>query len=259
MRFLRFITLLKLGDEMLQERINEQENQKRVVLILICHKKLFVFLSTANRPLADPPILSVHPIIRNIDVQPDWWTLLTQICQDRALSSSIFTSNPKTLGGRKQAIIHIIICHVTLHDQGYCVAVAAPDQRELWPIRAPFFFLFKNFYFVHIYFCIFMGMSACMDGTFCYFKSKLSDLSSDPLPVWVNFRDSETNWDSSVHHLYPFVDFFNLNFLVWLSFSLQNTLSLLIYLRREKVDMACKFRLPFSPFFIKKKKKVKCI
>lgn len=105
---------------------------------------------------------------------------------------------------------------------------------------------------MHIYFCIFMGMSACMDGTFCYFKSKLSDLSSDPLPVWVNFRDSETNWDSSVHHLYPFVDFFNLNVLVWLSFSLQNTLSLLIHLRWEKVDMACKFRLPF---FIKKKKK----
>lgn len=38
-----------------RKKINEQENQKRVVLILICHKKLFVFLSTANPPLP------IHP------------------------------------------------------------------------------------------------------------------------------------------------------------------------------------------------------
>lgn len=123
-------------------------------------------------------------------------------------SSSIFTSNPKTLGGRKQAIIHIIICHVTLHDQGYCVAVAAPDQRELWPIRAPFFLPFLKFLFCAYIFLYFYGHE-CLHGWNVLLLQKQAIRSELwPTPSLSKFRDSETNWDSSVHHLYPFVDFF---------------------------------------------------
>lgn len=120
-----------------------------------------------------------------------------------------------------------------------------------------FFLPFLKFLFCAYIFLYFYGHE-CLHGWNVLLLQKQAIRSELwPTPSLSKFRDSETNWDSSVHHLYPFVDFFNLNVLVWLSFSLQNTLSLLIYLRREKVDMACKFRLPFSPFFIKKKK-VKC-
>lgn len=173
-------------------------------------------------------------------------------------SSSIFTSNPKTLGGRKQAIIHIIICHVTLHDQGYFVAVAAPDQRELWPIRAPFFFLFLILIFCAYIFLYFYGHE-CLHGWNVLLLQKQAIRSEFwPTPSLSKFqrlRDELRFFCSPSVPVRWF--FFNLNFLVWLPFSLQNTLSLFIYLRWEKVDMACKFRLPF--FIKKKRKKVKCI